>query len=644
MSAIAAWFGAAAEPVVHTMLDVGRPPGERQRKVVGRGAAALGVDRMQWETDPAIAGAACVAVDGPVAVVADATLYHRAGLEQSLAATGVRARGSDAAHLIAAAYRAWGEQCARHLEGDFAFVVHDAEQRRVVAARDFGGRRPLHFARIGGGLALGTTVAAVLAHPECGRELNLVSVAEAAAGLTGSATETSYREVSRLPAAHTLVWDGISSPMLLRHWTPRTSCSGEGASTEESARHLLHLMQEAMRERMPPAGRTAIFLSGGWDSPALFAAGRSLPDGGGDGDRLRPVSISYPPGDPGREDEIIEAILERWQTSTRWIPSDQIPFWPDAAERAARREEPFAHAFEDWNGALFDGAREEGARIALDGYGGDQLFQVSPVFFADLLRSGAVRELLREWQHKGLSRRDRSAWLQWVVLPLLPEVFRDAARKRGRADLLRSHLERTIPGWLAPEFVRRHALVEREREHNPVRWHGERSTAEMRWYLENPFFPGIVGYLGRLGEACGVEVRSPLFDRRVVEFALRRPRWERSSERETKRLLRAAVEGLLPAWVLGPRRWRTGTTDGYLTRALTGDFATLMERVLARPLLAELGIADAAALRGRLDHFSRSSGTDVGMELFHATQAELWLRARVGGEHLATEKAVMAAL
>src|SRR5690606_4084438 len=137
----------------------------------------------------------------------------------------------------------------------------------------------------------------------------------------------------------------------------------------------------------------SIWLSGGWDSPAVFAAGQAALRASGDPRSLLPVSISYPPGDPGREDELIESIAMHWDVPIHWVDIRDIPFVDRPVERAAERDEPFGHAFEMWHRSLARGSRGVGAHVAFDGVGGDQLFQVSEVYFADLLRSGRLLEL-----------------------------------------------------------------------------------------------------------------------------------------------------------------------------------------------------------------------------------------------------------
>ena len=77
----------------------------------------------------------------------------------------------------------------------------------------------------------------------------------------------------------------------------------------------------------------------------------------------------------------------------------------------------------------------------------------------------------------------------------------------------------------------------------------------------------------------GVEIRSPLYDRRVIEFALTRPREERSSGVETKKLLRASMRGLLPDSILATRTKRTGVTGGYFGRSMREHLPAMVDEL-----------------------------------------------------------------
>ncbi|MBA3521219.1 MAG: hypothetical protein H0T90_01770 [Gemmatimonadales bacterium] len=639
MSGFLGVFGAAAAPEQNAnVLPMGSGLGRRGGgpAEIWRdpdGSSALAVERQPWELEPGFSGPDLVAVDAALAVAADASLYYQADLRRALSEDAAPP-GSSPSRLILAAYRRWGERCAERLEGDFAFVLWDRDQRTVVCARDFGGKRPLFYAQIGDSLLVASTIAALLAHPRCPRDLDPVAIAAAAAGLFAGAHETAYRGIRSLPAGWTLIWRE-GRLRLTRHWALPEVRSGKVLPFEAAAEELRELLGRAVAERLAPSGPTTVWLSGGWDSTAVFAAGERVLGDREDGGHLHPVSISYPPGDPGREDELIEAVAGHWGSPVHWLDIGAIPLLDRPAERAAVREEPFGHAFEMGNRALAQGSRAAGSRVALDGVGGDQLFQVSDVYLADLLLTGRWLSLAREWQRKGLSGRGFRAFFRLALLPLLPSgVRRSAAVVRGGRPL-RGHLERPVPNWLRADFVGPSLLLERERLATPARTGWGAASYETSWYLNHPYFPRAFASVAGFGLEQGVEVRSPLYDSRIVAFAVTRPRVERAEGRETKRLLRRAMAGLLPAEVLAPRARRTGVTSGYLMGSLQETFAPYVTAVFDGPLrLAEMGIVDDAALRRRWSEYLRRGGEDLAVNLLLTLHTELWLQGRARDSEL----------
>jgi asparagine synthase (glutamine-hydrolysing) len=639
-----------SEPAVHRMMGAMRARGA-DRSALWRGEGALlAVQRHAWEMDADFAGDVLVLVDDDLVVAADASIYYRTDLRRAVERRGVALTGETASHYVLAAYRAWGEECAAHLEGDFAFIVWNRKTQRVCAARDYGGKRTLFYAQIGGTLVLASTVGGVLAHPECSNEINLTAVAETAAGMFAASHETCYRAIQGVPAGCTLVRRGTSRADLLRHWSPPPMEPRTDLSFDDAADTLQALLRTAAAERMATRGASSVWMSGGWDSPAVFAAGQAeLRETGDSARSLLPVSMSYPPGDPGREDELIQVIADYWKTPVQWVDIRDVPFFERVEEGAAVRDEPFAHPFEMWNRSLARGSRAVGAHVAFEGVGGDQLFQVSEVYLADLFRAGRWLELKREWEAKGLRGSGFREFFAWAIQPVLPRpALSLAALLRGGRPLV-GYLERRPPSWLDREFVRRNNLEERERAFTPRRGRGTCVAYETEWYLAHPYFPLVFGCVASFALEEGVEMRSPLYDRRVIEFALTRPREERSAGRETKRLLRRAVRDLLPAEVLAPRPVKTGLTSGYFDRSMRAQFPALCDKMLRSSTLVDAGIIDAEEFRRSLTaYMRRATGDQVGPNLYFTLQAEFWLRARMrpaseaAGE-LPVEPAVMTA-
>ena len=266
--------------------------------------------------------------------------------------------------------------------------------KRMFAARDHMGRRPLFFATTRSSLAIASSTEALLAHPDLSSQPDLIALVGRISFGLADEKSSAFREVLCVPAAHTLTAERGGSPRLTRYWTVP---AGEETRTsfDDGVAELRALIEHAALERMDPAGTTSIWLSGGYDSPALFGIAERALAKQGDSRRLHPVSMSHPPDDPAREDEIIAEIVGFWNRTPTWVDISEAPLLENLAEYAAGHDDPFQHAFERWSRVMLAAARRVPSRVVFSGDGGDQLFAVSRVFLRDLFAGGRWGELSR---------------------------------------------------------------------------------------------------------------------------------------------------------------------------------------------------------------------------------------------------------
>ncbi len=588
--------------------------------------------RHMWEFANHLSGPVSLLDDGRLVVAADASVYYRSDLLDAMTAgyAGPRVDAVSAptpTHLIAAAYRRWGADFVRHLEGDFSFVVFDREEGRLIAARDFAGFRPLYVTELGAGLGVASSVGALLVLG-ASEELDPVVLAALAGGLHRAAgPETAYRHIRAVHPGHTLTWSRAEGLQMHRHWEPPSWGRIQPLPFDEAAKRLRVLLADSIRERLAPGSTTSVPLSGGWDSTAVYAIGKwASPEA-----HTAPISISYPEGDPGREDDLIRETLGQWSDTTHWLQVDDIDLFDGFESLVARQDLPFVHLYERWNRAIAEGGAEDGASVQFSGYGGDQLFQVSLVYLADLVRQGRVWKAWSEWRlKKGSGVKE---FLRWAVVPNVPAGALNLwARLRG--GRLHQYLDRPIPHWFDPEFVTRERLREREEIHLPSEHPGSHAEREWRWFLLHPYFPLVASLVADFCMESGLESRSPLYDRRIVEFCATRPATDLSWGIETKRLLREATRGLVPDAVLAPRPYRTGVTSAYANRQFEARFPEILKRLCAKPFrLAELGIIRADVFQSVcapiIEGRSRLS-PDQLLGMFSTVVTELWLRSRTG--------------
>lgn len=573
----------------------------------------LGVDNATgmpaWPESPARVGEWSVA--------ADASLYYHDDLVRRFPAA---AGSDDPATCIAHVLVAAGPEGLHSLEGDYACIAWHAADRRLIAARDFGGKRPLFYRWHGETLTFASSIGPLVSRSAIG--LDLTTIATVAGGLWSHADATAYLGVRELLAGHLLEWQQGRAPTVRAFWQPPDRIATRRDDLAEAARELRELLDDAVRERCT-AGATAVSLSGGWDSTAVFATAQAV------GHHVHPVSISYPEGDPGREDELIEMVARHWEVEPDFIDVDAIPLYSDWETEASRRDSPFAHAYEHWNRALARRARERGATVVLDGVGGDQLFQCGDIYLADLVRTLQWGELAGQLRHRAAPGNRLRHLYSWGLRPNLPDgITHLIARARGLPPA-RNYMERIPPRWFRRDFLQSHGVLARESGARPPRTARSHVLAEAHAYLRFAFYPRMFAHLADFARQEGVELRSPLLDERVVRFAIARPWSDRIDGGETKRLLRLAMRERLPAEVLAPRTHRTGTTNAYFLRELRRAGWPVAQRVLPEMRMAALGMIEPSHYRRAWEHVLQHDDDELAARLFFTLQAELWLRTHL---------------
>ena len=269
-------------------------------------------------------------------------------------------------------------------------------------------------------------------------------------------------------------------------------------------------------------------------------------------------------------------------------------------------------------------SRALGARIVLTGTGGDELFAGSNIYLVRSAAPRGVAQLALEWYR--IRGRTLNGFRERVVHPAL------AARDGGHRDRESPRSVRAEAAPLVSRRLRRAdiACASASAPRAPYGRYPTLSATEQLWGVTTPMFSRIRSTLAAAQMRAGITNRSPFLDRRVHRFALGRPRHERVTARETKRLLRHAMKGLLPDEFLAPRPARTGDHDAVHARAA------------ARPRAAALRCGVRAAGARRAGHRGCRSPPDewravprdrAGPRPAASTsclQTEIWLRAHLG--------------
>jgi hypothetical protein len=336
---------------------------------------------------------------------------------------------------------------------------------------------------------------------------------------------------------------------------------------------------------------------------------------------VQSISLSYPAGDIGREDETIREIVSLYGGEPAWIDTEEMSLLDHAATLGVRPD-AFIHPYESTARAIAVGVSSAGSRVILNGLGGDTLFHAELSFLSDLALTGKWRAFAKEWKAAG-GRADLRSVFRWALLPRLGPTSRGilSALRRGRP--VHDVWDRSVPSWIAG------AATITDRAWSEPSWalgtHGA-ADRERKLLLLGPFAGRVVPEYSRVSLSQGLEQRSPLYDFRIIRFAATRPRVERRTGADYKRLLRASMKDWLPVSVTGPRSKPTGFTGSFFRRRARHELSHLVAGFGHTLRLAEAGLILATPFRTELERFSRTGSHQHLASLVFSALTEAWLR------------------
>jgi asparagine synthase (glutamine-hydrolysing) len=261
-----------AEQLIDSMCRVIRHRGPDDQGVWVGDGAALGMRRLSI-IDLAGGHQPIFNEDESILVVFNGEIYNYRELQQELQARGHHFRTNSDTETIVHAYEEYGDDCVKHLRGMFVFALWDRKRQRLLAARDRFGKKPLNYYWDGQRLIFGSEIKSIL-EANIPREVNPIALDEYLAYRWVPTPHTLFKDVSKLPAAHILIYeDGQISTK--RYWelsfTP-TSQDDEATGIERTRA----LLKEAVQVRLMSEVPLGAFLSGGVDSSVVVGLMSSM--------------------------------------------------------------------------------------------------------------------------------------------------------------------------------------------------------------------------------------------------------------------------------------------------------------------------------------------------------------------------------
>ncbi len=424
------------------------------------------------------------------------------------------------AELCLAAFIRWGAGCLQRLNGIFAFVIWNSGCNELFLARDRFGIKPLYYTIRGDVLIFASEIKGILAHPDVPAVLDKTGVCEVM-GLGPAQTRGCgiFAGINEIMPGHCATFNrnGFKSS---RYWS--LASRPYECSFEECLEETRKLTFNAINSQLEGKGRDmCFFLSGGLDSSAIVALAAQKY-----GEGVNTFSLQYSGNDefftpteyqPTSDDYFITLMSEQFGTRHRVVTVDNDSLYGLLYDAMKARDLP---GMADVDSSLYFLCREMGSEFngALSGECGDEIFGGYPWFH----RNEDFEANIFPWA-KNIDLRKN------LISPKLlsPDEI---------SEYIYSKYNKSIEGTPVCRSDSKEEARRREISHLNIEW----------------FMYTLGARSERIGMNCGLEIRMPFCDHKLVEYMWNVP-WEfKAHKGREKGLLRMVFDEVLPEDVL----WR----------------------------------------------------------------------------------------
>lgn len=489
---------------------------------------------------------------GDVGIVFNGEIYNYHELRAELEARGHRFASQSDTESIVHLYEEYGDDCVTRLNGMFAIAIWDSVRQRLLLARDRAGKKPLYYAARPDGIAFSSELRSLLEYSGCSREIDAAALDNYFALGYVPAPLSIFRDIRQLQPGHTLVWEK-GRTQTRRYWRLRPS-HRTFRSRADAVDELYQLLDDAVRIRLYSDVPFGALLSGGVDSSLVVGLmSRQL------GRKLKTFTIGFSEA-AYDESPHATAVAQLFETEHHNLRVGPLSVLDVMHKLVGHFGEPFADSSAIPTFLVSQLARQH-VTMALSGDGGDEVFggyksyryhhaidryrTVPASLRAPVkLASGALAATApgRLWTR--LSRFAHEAELpvdeRWMHSR---SIFSPAEQQRLYTPEMAAQIEPGACGFrLRDSFA---YFFQHADDPNEVI-----NLVDYETYLPDD----ILVKTDRTSMAVSLELRAPLLDYRVAEFAASVPRQWKWDSRAGKYLLKDAAKKLLPPAILNRRK------------------------------------------------------------------------------------------
>ena len=509
--------------------------------------------------------------DGRIQVVCNGEIYNYANLRSRLEGLGHTFASDSDSEILVHAYEEWGEDCVDQLEGMFAFALWDTRKQRLLAARDRVGMKPLYYhVSPQGQLALASEAGSLAALLPAWPAPDPEAIAYVMTLGYVPSPWSIWQGCRKLEPGHLLTWQSGDTVRLRRYWAPPTEVVPETNAAYDEQQEWEQLLSQVMREHLLGDVPIGLFLSGGIDSTTVAVTMREL------GYPATALTVTFPSQPDRCEGDVARQVAGHLGLEHICIPLEITDVRSLLDSSMHQCDEPAGYSA--WLSMhLLCQVASRHFKVIMAGDGGDEVF-AGYRWYHDLSPEQAG---FHRWARRAI-RSAGGAATSISAGRIASSLFR-------RSGLLHGHAWRVYPRFLPEEaeailrpmgvsFGDEQMLLPLQRHLVPsLPTRRALQRIDLMTFCSDAVLPKV----DRLSMAFSMEVRTPLLDRRIVEWGLTRP-MPREGAFQGKDLLRRYLRSRVPRAVLEHRK------QGFSLPILNQlDWSEALEEIEASPWVQE---------------------------------------------------------
>lgn len=571
--------------------------------------------------------------DGTVWIVFNGEIYNFPELRRELLAKGHRFSSTTDTEVIIHLYEEYGVDCLSRLRGMFAFALWNKKDQTLFLARDRVGIKPLYYTDTGDALLFASEIKSLLADPAVRREVDPQMVDRFLTFLYPAGRETLFQGIFKLDPGHYLL---VKNGRVIRrqYWDLHFKPNESPANFNEAADRLRELVSQTVKDHMISDVPVGILLSGGVDSTAILGCAVQETQ-----KRIKTFTVGFAGKDFADERPFARLAADRFGTDHHEITLSPEQFSSFLPSYVWHMEEPVCEAPAIALYYVSKLARQH-VKVLLSGEGGDEAFggysNYRNLLLLEKIKSmagpfkGALARCLKVASRiNGLGRLRKYADL---VKPDLAAYY--YSRSASPFSYFNQHRDGLYSeDFLATANAGRSAAFIRELFQNVA---GRPLLDQMLYVDTKTWLPDdLLIKADKITMANSVELRVPLLDHLVLEFAASLPPDYKVKGLATKRIFKQAFAAAIPEPIL--KRKKTGFPVP-LRQWLQHDLRDYAHDILLSPRASDRGYFQ----KNELEKLLKPGGGESARtkEIFSLLTLELWHREFMDHQNVQRERVV----